>query len=174
MLDVNYDGAFLYLTQTCGSEQFTKVSPPGTGQPRLVLDVWIELVRCLPKETEWPPSASMVPNAGCHDSLRARHTRHLAEPSDGIGHEVDDKLRQCSIEQTLERQFLCCSALHPHRGIANANRLNKALRGIDGPNSVRPQASEQLGHQRPGTAAHVDHALSRRDAGELSKPGRQR
>lgn len=174
MFDINHDGALLDLLQSCGPEQLAEVAPAGTGQLRLVFDVRIELARRRPEKTERSPPTSVVPDASCDDAARLGHTGHLAQPHDGISHEVNDKLRQCSIEQPiLKRELLGCSRLRPYSGIATANRRNKALRGIDRPNGVGPQAPAQFGHKSPGTAAHVDHSLTRLDPREVRKPRRQ-
>jgi hypothetical protein len=101
MFDFNHDGALLDLTQTCCPEQLAEVPPAGTGQLRLVFDIGIELARRCPEEAERPPPASVVPDTSCYDATRLGHTRHLAQPHDGIGHEVNDKLRQRSIEQPI-------------------------------------------------------------------------
>lgn len=96
----------------------------------------------------------MVPDASCDDAARLRHTRHLPQPDDGISHEVNDKLRQCGIEQPiLKRQFLGCGPLRAYSGISNANRCNKALRGINRANSVGPQSPDQFFHKSPAPAA---------------------
>jgi len=175
MLDINHDGAFLDLMQTCRPEQLAEVAPAGTRQLRLVFNVRIELARRCPEEAERPPPASVVPDASCDDAARLRHTGHLAQSDDGISHEVNDKLRQCSIEQPiLKRQFLGCGQLHQYSGISNASRFNKARRGIDRANSVGPQAPDQFGHKSPGPAAHVDDSLTRLDPREIREPRRQR
>ncbi len=101
MFDINHDGALLDLTQTCRPEQLAEVPPVGTGQLRLVFDIRIELARRCPEEAERTTSASVVPYASCYDAARLGHTRHLAQPHDGISHEVNDKLRQRSIEQPI-------------------------------------------------------------------------
>ncbi len=101
MFDINHDGAFLDLTQTCRPEQLAEVPPAGTGQLRLVLNIRIELAHRCPEEAERPPPASVVPDASRYDAARLGHTRHFAQPHDGISHEVNDKLRQRSIEEPI-------------------------------------------------------------------------
>lgn len=175
MLDINHDGALLDLMQTCRAEELAEVAPAGTRQLRLVFDARIELARRCPEEAERPLSASVVPHASCDDAVWLRHTGHLAQSDDGISHEVNDELRECSIEQPiLERQFLGCGQLHPYSGISNANRFDKALRGIDRANSVGRQPPDQFFHKSPRPASHVDDSLTRLDPREVRKPRRQR
>jgi hypothetical protein len=175
MFNINHDGALLDPNQACRPEQRTQLAPAGTGQPRLVFDVCVELARRSPEHAERPSPTSVVPHASCDGPVRPRHTCHLAHPHNGIGHEVNDKLRQCSIEPPiLKRKRLRCSPLHPDSGISSADRCNKPLRGIGRTDSVRRQAPDQFGHKSPGTAAHVDHSLTRLDPSEVRKTRRQR
>src|SRR5439155_15153703 len=59
-------------------------------------------------------------------------------------------------------------------GVAGASCCDEAFRGIDGPDGVGPQTPDELGRQRPGTAADIEHALTGCDARELGETRGQR
>ena len=74
----------------------------------------------------------MIPDAGGHDAPLARHPRHLPQPRDRVGHEVDDELRQRGVELAGgERQLLGRGTLHVHAGVALARRRDEGLGRID-------------------------------------------
>ena len=78
---------------------------------RFILDAGIELLRRLPEQAERPLAAGMIPHAGGPHTICARHARHLAQSRDRVCHEVNDELRQGSIEHVIpERQLLRCAA----------------------------------------------------------------
>jgi len=105
MLDANCENALLDFVQPGCLEQLRKVTLAGTRKLRLILDLGIKLVRCLPEQAEWPLAATVIPNARCHDTTLARHARHLTKSHDGVCHEVNDELSQGRVEGLVwERQ----------------------------------------------------------------------
>src|SRR5438270_1088691 len=175
MLHLNREDTLLDLIHACQPEELRKVAATGARKARLVLHLRVERARRIPEHTQRPAPAGVIPDAGGHDSAPPGHPRHLAKPRDGVGHEVDDELRQNRVEPLiLERQVLRRGTLHLHPNMAMANCFNKLFRGIDRPDRVSPQPPDQLSRQRPGTAADVQASLTTRDSGEFGKPRGQR
>jgi hypothetical protein len=82
----------------------------------------------------------VIPDAGSDDPVRLRHPRHLAKPSHGVGHEVNDELGQDWVEPPiLERQLFGRSPLDPNAWKPIARRRHEAFRRIDRPHGVRAQ-----------------------------------
>src|SRR5439155_8734482 len=101
------------------SEQLCEVAFTGTRELRLILDVAIELTRSLPKHSERPLAAGVIPNTRCDDAVLARHARHLAKSHDRVRHEMNDELCQGGVERLVsKRQLLRRSALHADPGMA--------------------------------------------------------
>ena len=69
-----------------------------------------------PAQTTATPS---TPDTRRDDASGAGHPRHLAEARDRVRHEVDDQLRQRSVEIVVgERQLLGGCAFHTHLGMS--------------------------------------------------------
>ena len=167
--------AFLDPVQPGGSHGPPQVAFPGTRQLGLVLDLGIEVVRGLPEQAERSPVAGVIPHAGRDHAAVARHARHLAEPGDGVRHEVHDELREGGVERAVvERQVLRRGALDVDLGVALACRRDEGRRGIDGRHVIRSEAADQFCRERAGTTADVEHALARLDAGQIREEGSER
>jgi hypothetical protein len=128
MLDANCENALLDFVQPGCLEQLGKVTLAGTRKLRLILDLGIKLVRCLPEQAEWPLAATVIPNARCHDTTLARHARHLTKSHDGVCHEVNDELCQGGVERMIsKRQLLRRSASHADPGVALLSCCNEGF-----------------------------------------------
>ena len=115
----------------------------------------------------------MIPDARRHCPSGSRHPRHLAQPGDGIGHEVHDQLGQCRVELSVaERQLFRRGAAHVDAGVTGAHRVHERFRGID--RAHHNGARDELGAQRAGAAADVQGPRAVGDAGELGEPGSER
>ena len=102
-------------------------------EPRLVLDVGVELARGAPERAERSLPAAVIPDAGCDDAVSPGDARELAQPGDRICHEVDDELRQGGIERgVLERELLRRRAADVDPGVALPGGGDERLRGIHG------------------------------------------
>ena len=108
MLEADCEGCLLDLAQTGGVEQPRKVALAGTGTLRLILDLGIELARHIPEQTERGLTASVIPHARRHDTAWAHDAHHFAQPLPGICHEVNDELRENSVERLVRKWQLLC------------------------------------------------------------------
>ena len=67
-----------------------------------------------------------------------RHTPHLAQPGDGVGHEVDDELGEGDVEGAVgERQAFGGCRPHVDPGVPRARSLHESLRRVDGRDGSR-------------------------------------
>ena len=80
--------------------------PHGLRPAATILDLGIELARRIPEQAERALTASVIPHARRHDSAWANDAHHFAQPLSGICHEVNDELRENSVE-CLVREGSC-------------------------------------------------------------------
>lgn len=141
-----------------------------TGEQRLILGVGVENVHGIPERGE--RTGGTVPHAGRNGPARPGHPRHLRESADGVGHEVDDQLRECMRESVcLIGQFLSRPATDVDVRESFTECVDERRRRVD-----RGDGSTRLQHvsgQRPGPAPDVedirvrtDPRESREDSGE--------
>ena len=137
------------------------------------VDLGVELARRLPERAERALPAGVIPDACCDAPAFARHARHLAQPRDGIGHEVDDELGQGGVERPVRE-----TAAAPPRRAARRRRDGApraaATNGSDGSTAATAAGAEpgdELGRQRArarsrhrARAARPRHPRSRRAA----------
>ena len=141
-----------------------------TREVRLVHDVGIVLARGVPEEAERSLATGVIPDARRQDAVLAGDAGHFAEPGDWIRHEVDDELGQSRVELAIaERELLGGREPNLDAWMALFRRRDERLRRIDRGNVDRPKAADQLGGERAGTAADVEHPLAGRDLGEVER-----
>jgi hypothetical protein len=151
-------------------EQARKVALAGTGKPRLVLDRGIEFARSIPEQAERAQTTSVIPHACGHHTAWANDARHFLQPLFGICHEVNDELRESSVECLVrERQILGWRKSYVDAGVTVSGCRDECLRRINGRNRVRSQPRDQLGGERAWTAAGVEHSLTSRDPREIGQ-----
>ena len=84
-------------------------------------------------DVQGPLAAAVIPHGRCDDAPIARDARHLAQPCHGIGHEVDDELRERGVELVVgERQLLGRRALDRDSRVAFPDGVDERLGWIDG------------------------------------------
>ncbi len=175
MLDVDRESAFLDFVQPGCLEELREVPFVSARKLRLILDVRIQLPRRLPKQAERPLAASVIPNAGRHDTVLTHHARHFAKPPDGICHEVNDELCQRRVERLIsKRELLRRGASHADPGVALSSCCNERLRRIDGRNGGRSQPPDQLCRECAGAAADIENSLTSGDRREIGELGGKR
>ena len=168
VLEAHGQGRALDLAQPDRPEQLDKVALPRSGERRFVVDVRIELTRCLPEEAQRTLPAGVIPDAGGHHAAPARDARHLGEPGEGVGHEMHRELGEDGVEHPIrERQLLRGREADVNAGVARSRRLDERWRWVDGGHGIGAEALHQLRRQRPGTAADVERLLSVVDPREL-------
>ena len=170
MLDADCEGCLLDLAQPGVVEQPQKVALAGTGTLRLILDLGIEFARRIPEQAERALTASVIPHACRHDTAWANDAHHFAQPLSGICHEVNDELRENSVECLVrERQLLCRAKSHVDAGVTVSGRRDERLGRINSRNEVRSQPPYQLGSKRAWTAADIEHSMTSRDPREIGE-----
>ncbi len=144
MLDVDRESAFLDFVQPGCLEELREVPFVSARKLRLILDVRIQLPRRLPKQAERPLAASVIPNAGRHDTVLTHHARHFAKPPDGICHEVNDELCQRRVERLIsKRELLRRGASHADPGVALCRECAGAAADIE--NSLTSGDRREIG-----------------------------
>ena len=114
---------------------------PARARSGLVVDVGIELPRGTPEGARRARAAAVVPDARGDDTAAARHARHLLEAGDGVGHEVDDELRERGIEGVVgKRQVFRRRPLDGGAGMTLARSGDEGLRRIDSGDVVGPSS----------------------------------
>ena len=113
-----------------------------------------------------------VPHADGDDAAWADDAAHLGDTGRRVVHERDDELRERGVERLVRpRELLGRRRLHVDAGQAALERRDERRRGIGG-GGVRA-APDELGRQRTGARADVEHALARLDAGEVGEDRRE-
>jgi hypothetical protein len=170
MLDADCESCLLDLAQPGGVEQPRKGALASTGKLRLILDLGIEFARRIPEQAERPLTTSVIPHACRHDTAWANHAHHFTQPLCGICHEVNDELRESSVECLVrERQLLCRAKSHVDAWVTVPGRSDKRLGRINSRNEVRSQPPYQLGRKRTWTTADIEHSLTSRDPREIGQ-----
>ena len=170
MLDADYQSCLLDLAQPGGVKQPRKAALAGTGKLRLILDLGIEFARRIPEQAERALTASVIPHACRHDTAWASDAHHFTEPLCGIFHEVNDELRENSVECLVrKRQLLRRAKSHVDAGVTVSGRRDEGLGRINSRNEVRSQPPYQLGSESAWTAADVECSLTSRDRREIGK-----
>ena len=81
---------------------------------------------------------------------------------------MHDELRERGIEARVwERQFLGSRSLHVDAWMPLPRRLDERLGWVDRSDGVRAKSGDELRRQHAGSATHVEHLLSRANAGEV-------
>ena len=139
-------------------EELDEVTLPRAGESGFVLDIGIDLVDRVPVDAQRALATRVIPHRRRDDAAGARDTCHLANARDRIGHEVDDELRQRSIERVRgKRQLLGGGLLDLDAGMALARSRDERLRWVDG--------RDVLGAERAGPApSSAPRVRSRRRA----------
>jgi hypothetical protein len=174
VLDVDRQHALVDRTQARCLDELRQLTFARACKPGLTLDLRVKVTRRFPEHAERTSPVRMIPDARSHDSSPSRHACHLDETTDRILHEVNDELRQGSVERTiLERQLLCRRAPSADT-VALSNRSDEDLGGVDRRHRGGAQASNQLGRQRARPGADIENALTRCDCREVGEPRRER
>ena len=151
----------LDLGQPGGRGQLDQLALVGPGAVRLVRRVRIEVADRPPEEGQRTVTAAVVPDAGSDRAARPRHPAHLAQPLDGVGHEVHDQLGQGGVEAVVgEGQLLGGAGAHVDLREACGGGRDERWRRVDRGHRVRAEPADQLGGQRARPAADVQHPLS--------------
>ena len=104
------------------------MSRAGAGEPSLVFDGRIDLVRSLPVEAQGPATPGVVPDTGRDHAFGPGDAPHLPEAGDRVGHEVDDQLSDRRIERAvLEWQLLGSRLPDIDAGMTRERRGDEAL-----------------------------------------------
>ena len=168
VLDGDPERGLLDRVESGCSEELCKVTLARPGEPRLVLDVAIELACRVPEEAERSLTAVMIPDACGHDASIAGHAGHLAQAHNGLAHEVHDELRHGGIEgPILERELLRGRSSHVDRGKARVCCGDEAVGRIDRSDGRGPEAPDQLGGQGTWAAPDIEHARCADDRSEV-------
>jgi hypothetical protein len=86
---------------------------------------------------------------------------------------VNDELRQGGVEHVIaERQFLRRGVLDVDAGMPLSSCRDEGLGRIHGRDRIPSQPPDQLGGERAGAAAHVEHPLTGVHRREIGEPGR--
>ena len=124
----------------------------------LVVDLGVELPGRVPEGAQRPGTAAVVPHARRDDAAASRDSCQLTQARDGIGHEVDDELRQGGVELVVgKRQLLGCGPLDGDAGMPLARGCDERLRRVDRRHTGGAEQAYQLRRQRTRPAAHVEH-----------------
>ena len=107
--------------------------------------------RRFPERAQQLHSLGEVPDAGGGLAAGAEHAAHLARRRLGIGHEVEDELRERRIEPAVrERQRLRAAGLYVGTWIAPAALLDEGVGGVDRGDGLGAEPAYELFRQRPG------------------------
>ena len=174
MLEADCEDCLLDLPQPGGMEQPRKVALAGAGTLRLILDLGIELARHIPEQTERGLTAGVIPYARRNDTAWANDAHHFAQPLPGICHEVNDQLRESSVEGLVrKRQLLRRHRSHVDARVTVPRRREEGLGRINSRNQVCSQPPCQFGGKRTWTTADVEHSLTGRYPREIDKLRRE-
>ena len=137
------------------------------------MDFGVELPRRVPEGAQRAGAAAVVPHARCDDAAASRDSCQLPQAGDGIGHEVDDELRQRGVELVVgEGQLFGRRLLDGDAGMPLARGCDERLRRVDGRHLGRSEQAHELRRQRTRPAADVQHALpgaNARQRGQLRR-----
>ena len=101
-------------------------------EPRLALDRRIEGPGRVPQGLRGPCTTAVIPDARDNRAARPGDASHLPHAGCRVGHEVDDELRESSIERVVrERQLLRGAEPDVDARVACASGLDERLRRID-------------------------------------------
>ena len=121
----------------------------------------VDLLGGLPEHRQRRRPPGEVPDAGGHDSTRLRHPSHLAQPGDGVAHEVHDELREGRVEGVVvERQGLGGGLVHVDTGEAVADGRDERRRRVDRPDALGSASLHQGRGQDARTAPHVEDPVT--------------
>ena len=141
-------------------EQLCQVALACAGELGFVVDIRVELARGVPEETQRPLATGVIPHARRYHAAGACNARHLPQPCDRVGHEVDDELRKRGFELTVpERQLLGRGTSNVDSGMALSRRRDERLRRVDRRHLARSDARGELGGKGARPTADVQHAL---------------
>ena len=114
-----------------------------------------------------------VPHADRDDAARPDDAAHLGDAGRRVVHEVDHELRERGVERPVRpRKLLGAAPPARRRREAGCSQRGDERRRRIGGGDVRAAPGE-LGGQRAGARADVEHALARRDAGEVGEDRRE-
>ena len=134
------------------------------------IDARVELARGLPEDTERALVAGVIPDAGRDDAARPGDARHLGQPGDRIGHEMDDELGERRVERRVrERQLLGGRPADVDAGMARPGGGDERLGWVDGGDGSRSEPRDELGRQRTGAASDIERPLARADPRDVGQ-----
>ena len=128
--------------------------------------------RRVPEQAQRAAALVEVPDARRDDAAGLDDAAHLAQTGDGIGHEVHDQLRQCSVERVArQRQPFGVGAMHLDARVSLADGCDERLGRIDRDDRVIAEPLDELGGEGPRTTADVEDPLAGAHAGEAREHG---
>ena len=123
------------LSKPGRGEELGQLCLARAGKPGFVDEVAVELAGGLPVDAQRRSAAGQIPDGRGDDALASRDARHLPQPGDRLGHEVDDELRERRVERVVrERQALGGRLLD--RDARDAAPVRPPTNGSDGSTAV--------------------------------------
>ncbi len=175
VLDLDGEQRLHDVAETRLAKQPLEVALARAREVRLVRHPRVELSRGVPEARERARAGRVIPDARRDDAAPTGDAPHLRDPLRGIGHEVDDELRQRRAEcAVVERQALGLRAPDVDARVALPRGLDEPGRRVDGCDRVRAEPPHELARQGSGAAADIEHTLRLSDGGEVGEPRRQR
>ena len=171
MLDGRGEHGGLDVVQPGRNEQLDEMPLARAGELRLVVDGGIELLRDGPEVVQRAcATGGVIPHARGDDTTSDGDAAHLAEAGNGVGHEMDDELREGAVEPPIGiRQSLGGAFPHVDTRMAFARRSDERVGRIDRGNGRRAEPLNQLPRERTRAAPDVEGAVAVRDVREIGE-----
>jgi hypothetical protein len=165
---------FVNVMQADCQEQLSEMAFVSAGQTGFTGFIGVEFVHGIPERRQGRLPARVVPYARCDHPTLTCDPRHLGQAAYRIVHEVNDELRQGSVELTIgkRQRFGGCDA-YVNSGMALLGGGGELLGRIDSRYGCRSETSDELGRQRARATADIERTVARYDLGEVGKRRRQ-
>ena len=140
------------------------------GEVGLVVDLGVRFASRLPERGDRRALPREVPDAGRHEAVRPRHTRHIRESGDGVAHEMHHELRHRHVERAVRLgDVLRRGPPDVDAGMPLPRSSDERLGWIDRGHGRGPEPVHELDRQSARPAAHNEHQLSRVNTGEVGE-----